>query len=165
MSDTQIVIGVIGGGSQVSKEVAAHAYAAGQAIAENGAWLLSGGMGGVMEEACRGAKHAGGRTLGILPGDSREQANGFVDVPILTGLGHARNVIIARSSMALVALPGSYGTLTEIAFALDFKIPVAGIGAWTFERPDFPADPIRRFEAADKAAAWAVAEARKRLRS
>jgi uncharacterized protein (TIGR00725 family) len=88
-----------------------------------------------MEAACRGAKEAGGITVGVLPGFSREDANPFVDVAIVTGLSHARNAIVARSSDAVVAITGGYGTLTEIGFALQLGIPVIGLDTWKLEAP------------------------------
>ncbi len=84
-----------------------------------------------MEAACRGAKSAGGLTIGILPGDNRHSANPYVDIPIVTGMGYARNVIIARSAQAIIAVDGSYGTLSEIAHALQSGVPVIGLGTWS----------------------------------
>lgn len=85
----------------------------------------------MMEAACRGAKSAGGLTIGVLPGDNRHSANPYVDIPIVTGMGYARNVIIARSAQAVVAVDGSYGTLSEIAHALQSGVPVIGLGTWS----------------------------------
>ena len=83
-----------------------------------------------MEAACRGAKEAGGLTVGILPGNERSEANPYVDVPLVTGLGEARNIIVARSGRAVIAVGGEYGTLSEIAFALKFGVPVVGLDTW-----------------------------------
>jgi len=103
----------------------------GRAIASAGAVLVCGGLGGVMQAAARGAREAGGLTVGILPGPSHRDANPFVDVAIVTDLGHARNAIVVRSSHAVIALPGEYGTLSEVALALKMGIPVVGLEAWT----------------------------------
>ncbi len=91
---------------------------------------MCGGLGGVMEAACRGAKEAGGTTIGILPGTDRAAANRFVDFAIPTGLGEARNALVVRAADALIAVGGAYGTLSEIAFALKAGKPVAGLGTW-----------------------------------
>ena len=103
----------------------------GRGLAEQGVALICGGLGGVMEAACRGARSAGGLTIGILPGDNRHAANSYVDIPIVTGMGYARNVIIARSAQAIIAVDGSYGTLSEIAHALQSGVPVIGLGTWS----------------------------------
>ena len=84
-----------------------------------------------MEAACRGAESAGGLTIGILPGDDRRAANPHVKIPIATGTGYARNAAVVKSSQAVIAVDGSYGTLSEIAFALQSGIPVIGLGTWS----------------------------------
>jgi uncharacterized protein (TIGR00725 family) len=103
----------------------------GRRIAQAGYALICGGLGGVMEAACRGAAEAGGLTIGILPGDTPDTANPHVKIPIATGLGVARNVIIVRSSRVLIAVAGGPGTLSEIAFALQFGIPVVSLESHT----------------------------------
>ncbi len=125
-----IFIGVIGG-SAVPKSVYRLAEEVGREIAISGAVLICGGMQGVMEAACKGANEAGGLTIGILPGDNRKQANRYVQIPIVTGVGYARNVAVARSSQAVIAIDGSYGTLTEIGYALQAGMPVIGLGTWS----------------------------------
>ncbi len=122
-------IGVIGG-AKCTPEVAKLAEGVGRGIAERGGILLCGGLGGVMEAACRGAKSADGFTVGILPGGSAQKANPWVDLPIVTNLGEARNIIIVRSSQVLIALPGEYGTLSELSFALKLGLPVVGLSTW-----------------------------------
>ncbi|RKY75596.1 TIGR00725 family protein [candidate division KSB1 bacterium] len=122
-------IGVIGG-STCSEQIARLAEEVGRGIANANAVLVCGGRGGVMEAACRGAKSAGGMTIGILPGDDREQANVFVDVAIVTGMGVARNALVVKSSQAVIAIDGKYGTLSEIAFCLQLGIPVVGLQTW-----------------------------------
>ncbi len=120
------IIGVIGA-SRPSAEEAALAEAVGRAVGRAGAILLCGGLGGVMEAACRGAKEAGGLTVGILPTEDAADANPFVDVPVATGIGEARNAIVARAPDALVAVGGGYGTLSEIALALKGGKRVVGL--------------------------------------
>jgi uncharacterized protein (TIGR00725 family) len=118
------------GASDASPEQREQAEAAGRRLAELGAVVVTGGRGGVMEAACKGAKEAGGRTVGILPGDDRADANEFVDVAIPTGVGQMRNVLVVRASDAIVAIGGAWGTLSEIAFARGAGKPVFGVGSW-----------------------------------
>lgn len=115
------------GDSSCSKEIYKIAEDTGKLIAEKGWVVITGGLGGVMEAASKGAKEAGGLTVGILPGFSKDEANKYVDIPITTGLSHARNIIIARTADALIAVSGGYGTLSEIAIALKLGKPVIGI--------------------------------------
>jgi len=109
------------------------AEAVGRALGSRGVVLMCGGLGGVMEAACRGAKEAGGTTVGLLPGLDRAAANAHVDLAIPTGLGEARNAMVARSGDALIAVGGGYGTLSEIALALKGGKLVVGIGSWDIE--------------------------------
>ncbi len=129
MEGTKRRIGVIGAGI-CPPEIADIACHVGELIASRGGILYCGGLGGVMEAAARGASEAGGLTVGILPGSKASDANAFITVPVVTGMGHARNVILVRSSEAIIALPGSHGTLSEIALALKMWKPVVGLGAW-----------------------------------
>ncbi|MBM3332159.1 TIGR00725 family protein [candidate division WOR-3 bacterium] len=122
-------IGVIGAG-ECDTELARVAEDVGGRIAAAGAVLVCGGMGGVMEAACRGAKAAGGTTIGILPGPDRADANRYVDVAIATGINEARNLAIIRTADALIAVGGSYGTLSEIGFALKAGKKVVGLRTW-----------------------------------
>jgi hypothetical protein len=124
-----MIISVIGD-SSCDKDIYRIAEEVGKLIAKKGWTLITGGLGGVMEAASKGAQEAGGITIGILPGFSKEDANRYVDIPITTGLSHARNVIIARSADALIAVSGNYGTLSEIAIALKLEKPVIGIKTW-----------------------------------
>jgi uncharacterized protein (TIGR00725 family) len=135
------IIGVIGGSAPTKEEMAA-AKAVGRALAKAGAVLICGGRGGVMEAACRGAKSAKGLTIGILPGIDRSEANPYVDIPIITGIGEARNAIITRTAQVVIAVGGSYGTLSEIAFALSFGTPVVGLGTWEVKREGHARAPI-----------------------
>lgn len=123
-------IGVIGAGV-CDEGTVALAYEVGKGIAQAGYALICGGLGGVMEAACRGASEAGGLTIGILPGDTIAAANPFVKIPIATGLGIARNVIIVRSSRVLIAVSGGPGTLSEIAFALQLQVPVVSLKSFS----------------------------------
>jgi uncharacterized protein (TIGR00725 family) len=124
-----MIISVIGAGS-CSKEIYGIAEEVGKLIAQKGAILITGGLGGVMEGASKGAKEAGGITVGILPGFSKDDANKYIGIPITTGLSHARNIIVARTADALIAVSGEYGTLSEIAIALKLGKPVIGINTW-----------------------------------
>ncbi len=127
-------IGVIGA-STCSAKLNRMAYEVGRLIAESGAVLICGGMGGVMAAACRGAVEAGGMTVGILPGSSARDGNGNLTVPVVTGMGYARNAIVVQSSQVLIAIGGKYGTLSELAFAAQFKIPVVGLSTWKIRAP------------------------------
>jgi uncharacterized protein (TIGR00725 family) len=126
---TMTMIGVIGAGD-CSQEVYEVARKVGTGIARAGCTLVCGGLRGVMEAACRGAHEAGGQTIGILPGPEKADANPYVTVPIATDLGHARNVLIVRTSDILVAISGGYGTLSEISIALKLGKPVIGLQTW-----------------------------------
>jgi uncharacterized protein (TIGR00725 family) len=121
-------IAVVGGGS-CCPEVRAEARRLGRLLAEKGHVVLCGGLGGVMEAVCCGAKEAGGMTVGILPGE-KENANRCVDIAIATGMGHARNVVIVKSADVIIALPGEHGTLSEIALALKMGKPVVSLRSW-----------------------------------
>ena len=123
------VIAVIGGRKE-GKGLLKEAEETGRLIARGGAILVSGGLGGIMEAASRGARSAGGLTVGILPHDHKDAANEFIDVAVATGLGIGRNVIIARTADVLIAIGGAYGTLSEIAFALQLGKLVIGIKSW-----------------------------------
>jgi uncharacterized protein (TIGR00725 family) len=122
-------IGIIGAGI-VDKEIYEIAYQVGKLLAERGAIIYTGGLGGVMEAASRGAYEAGGITVGILPGHKYEDANPYVKIPVLTDMGHARNIILVRSVEIVVAIAGGYGTLSEIAIALKMWKPVIGLKTW-----------------------------------
>ncbi|MGW8272503.1 MAG: TIGR00725 family protein [Thermodesulfovibrionales bacterium] len=130
MSTRKPIIAVVGGRA-APDDCLAIAEEVGRCIARRGAILICGGLEGVMEAASKGAQGEGGITVGVLPQDTRVACNPFIDVPISTGLGVGRNVIIARSADALIAIGGEYGTLSEIAFALQMKKPVIGIKTWS----------------------------------
>ena len=122
------------GGNQCSPQEAQLAEEVGRELARRGAILVCGGLSGVMEAACRGASSEGGITIGILPGESRQAANPYVQIPITTGLGYARNLAVVKSAQAVIAIGGSYGTLSEISHALQSGIPVIGLNTWSLSR-------------------------------
>ena len=129
------VIAVVGAG-QAGPDLEALAERAGRAVAQAGAVLVCGGLGGCMEASCRGAKSAGGLTLGFLPSNDREAANPHVDVAVPTNMGVMRNLLIVLAADAVVAIDGGLGTLSEIAVALQHRKPVFGVSTWTV-------DPVR----------------------
>ena len=127
------LIAVIGGGEPSADEIRL-AEEVGRELARHGAAIICGGLSGVMEAACRGAGSEGGLTIGILPGDRAEAANPHVQIPIVTGVGYARNMAVVKSARAVIAVGGSYGTLSEIAYALQSGIPVIGLRTWSIAR-------------------------------
>ena len=133
MINKQKFVAVIGG-NQCSPDGKCVAEEVGRELAKRGAILVCGGLGGVMEASCRGAYSAGGMTIGILPGDSRQAANPYVQIPIVTDIGYARNIIVVKSSQAVIAIDGNYGTLTEISYALQNGIPVIGLNTWALAK-------------------------------
>lgn len=137
--EARTVIGVCGSGAELDPATATTAYEVGRGLAEAGAVVVTGGRGGVMAEASRGAVEAGGTTVGLLPGD-RDEANAWVQVPLATGLGLHRNSVLVRSVQGIVAVDGAYGTLSEVAAALNFGRPVVAVGSWTLVRPDGTGD-------------------------
>ena len=129
MIKAKFLVSVIGG-HESDGRTCELAEKVGQIIAEEGAVVVTGGLGGIMEAASRGAKQAGGQTVGILPGETKEDANAFCDIVITTGMGYSRNTLVAGSADILVAFSGKYGTLSEIGFALNAKKPVYGFSTW-----------------------------------
>ncbi len=123
-------IGVIGAGN-ASPEEYEEARTVGNLIAENHETLVCGGLSGVMEAACKGAHKKGGLTIGIVPDTGN--GNRYLDIVIRTGIGHARNTLVAQSSDAVIAIGGGYGTLSEIAIALKTGHPVFGLKTWEIE--------------------------------
>jgi uncharacterized protein (TIGR00725 family) len=132
-------VGVVGSG-EADHSLERTAQEVGRLVAEAGAVLVCGGRGGVMAAACRGAVSAGGLTVGILPGLDRRAANQWVTVALPTGLGELRNGLVVRASDVLVAVGGGYGTLSEVALALQAGVPVVAIGSWKLVPPDGRAD-------------------------
>jgi uncharacterized protein (TIGR00725 family) len=133
MREQKRFIAVIGGSDPTSEE-ARLAEEVGRELARRGVVLVCGGLGGIMEAACKGASAENGLTIGILPGGSRQTANPYVQVPIVTSLGEARNVIVVKSAGAVIAIGGAYGTLSEIGHALRNGIPVVGLNTWLLSR-------------------------------
>ncbi len=125
-------VAVVGPGEASAEEIAT-AEAVGRALAEKQATLICGGLGGVMEAACRGAAQNGGVTIGILPGQDRAAANEWVKVALATGLGELRNGLIVRAADAVIAVGGAYGTLSEVALALRTGVPVFGLDTWEID--------------------------------
>jgi uncharacterized protein (TIGR00725 family) len=156
-----IYVAVIGSAT-CSQEVAALAEAVGREIARAGAILICGGRGGVMAAACRGAKAQGGTTVGILPGLDRGEANPYVDIPIVTGLGEARNALVVRTADAVVAVSGGFGTLSEIGLALKMGRPVVGLGTWELYQGGQRTDAMVLSETPDQAVQLALRLARER---
>jgi uncharacterized protein (TIGR00725 family) len=148
-------VAVIGSGDATEEETAL-AVRVGAAVATSGAVLVCGGLGGVMEAACRGAQEAGGTTVGILPGHDRASANNFVDIAIATGLGEMRNAVVVGCADAVVAVGGEYGTLSEIAFALRTGKPVVGIGTWELKRLGIAVEGVRHAEDPEEAVRLAL---------
>jgi uncharacterized protein (TIGR00725 family) len=155
----RLLIAVVGG-SQCSREEAEWAATVGRLVAERGAVLLCGGLGGVMEAAARGAKEGGGLTLGILPGGDAEDANPYIDVALATGMGEMRNALIVRAAHAVIAIGGGWGTLSEIALAQRIDTPVVGL------HDAFPsAIEIPRVATPQAAVQWALERAARRKAS
>ena len=118
------------GGENCSPEIYEMAEEVGRRVARMGATLITGGRGGVMEAAAKGAKEEGGVTIGILPGEDREEGNPYLDYIIVTGIGYARNAMVAMNGDIVIAVDGHYGTLSEIAYALEFGKRVYGLMTW-----------------------------------
>lgn len=156
-----MIIAVIGNSSYSSEE-AKLAETVGELLAQRGAIIVCGGLGGVMEAVCRGAKSKGGLTVGILPGQDAATANPWVDIPVVTSLGEARNVVVAKSAQAVIAIGGGYGTLSEIAYALKSNIPVIGLNTWSLSRNGQEDDSIIRVQSAAEAVDKAISLAKKR---
>ncbi len=126
------------GGEKANEEERMLARKCGRLIAEKGGILVCGGLGGVMEAASYGAKEAGGLVVGILPGNSSEMANPYVDIPVVTNMGVARNAIIVLSSSGVIAIGGESGTLSEVAFSIKMGVPVVILHNWSELRTRFP---------------------------
>src|SRR5215217_9232700 len=129
-------VAVVGPGTDATEAQCALAEDVGARLAEAGAIVVTGGLGGVMEAACRGARSRRGTTLGIPPGEDREAANGWVEIAVATGLGELRNGLVVRACDALVAIGGGHGTLSEVGFALKLGRAVIGLGTWAVHGVD-----------------------------
>ena len=150
------IIAIIGAG-KCSKKLREMAADVGRHIAENGGVVVCGGLGGVMEGAARGAKEAGGTVIGIIPSDNKNDANEFIDYVIPTGFGEGRNVVIVRTADAIIALPGKYGTLSEMALALHAGKPLVSVSAWKL------GDEVKQVDDPIEAAKLALELARKTI--
>ena len=133
-------VAVVGAGDAGAEQRAA-AEEVGRLLAEAGAVVVTGGRGGVMEAASKGASQAGGLTIGILPGSDRREANEYVRAVVPTGMGEARNALVVRAADALVAVGGEWGTLSEIALARKAGKPVVGVGSWELDGVEQAASP------------------------
>jgi uncharacterized protein (TIGR00725 family) len=145
----KIHIGVIGAGV-CSQDIYSLARELGHLIGSKEWILICGGLGGVMEGAAEGCYREGGMTVGILPGNEKESANRYIQLPIATGLGEGRNLLVVRASDVIVAVAGGYGTLSEIGLALKIGKPVVGLKTW------FNIDGIDYAETAEQAIAIVV---------
>ncbi len=128
----KITVSVIGG-HDTDGGVEKLAYEVGKTIAEVGAVLVCGGLDGVMKAASRGAKEAGGLTIGLLPGKDKKDANPYIDIALPTTIGYARNAMVACSAHVIIALSGSHGTCSEICYGLVYKRPVIDLGGWNMK--------------------------------
>lgn len=126
-----VYVAVIGPGTAATEEEVKTAYEVGKALAQNGHVVLTGGLGGVMAAACRGAQEAGGITVGLLPGENRDAGNPFLTVALATGLGELRNGMLIRVADVVICVGSSWGTLSEIALAVRTGVPVVIVGDWT----------------------------------
>ncbi len=160
---TAVMISVIGGEAAGPRALET-AEEVGRELARRGVTLVCGGRGGVMEAACRGARSEGGHTIGIMPGRSPREtpANQWVEFPIYSGIGYARNSMVVLSGNAVIAIDGSYGTLSEIAFALIHSVPLVGLDTWDFAYHGHDNNKIIRASTAVEAVETAIALARER---
>jgi uncharacterized protein (TIGR00725 family) len=142
------------GPSLATEEETAWAEEVGRRLAEAGAILVCGGLGGVMDAAARGARQAGGIAVGILPGDSRTGASRHLTVAVPSGMGEARNALVVRAADAVIAIDGEFGTLSEIALALKMGKPVVGLATWDLSRGG--EDPVTQTETPEQAVALAL---------
>jgi uncharacterized protein (TIGR00725 family) len=149
-------VAVCGPDDPADDEVKVLAEEVGRLLGRSGAALLCGGLGGVMEAACRGASAEGGMTIGILPGLDRQSANRYLTLSIPTGLGEMRNALLVRSADALIAVAGEFGTLSEIAFALKTGVPVVGLQTWELAKRGRPVDAFVRADTPEEAVREAV---------
>jgi uncharacterized protein (TIGR00725 family) len=140
-------VAVVGPGAASAREEQT-AEAVGRGLAQAGVIVLTGGLGGVMAAACRGAKSAGGVTVGLLPGAERSAANDWVTIAIATGLGELRNGLLVRAADVVIAIGGAFGTLSEVALALKTGVPVVGIGTWAIDGIREAEDSARALELA-----------------
>jgi uncharacterized protein (TIGR00725 family) len=156
----RVYVAVIGAG-QPDPRTDQAAEEVGRLLAERGAALVCGGLGGVMEAACRGAREAGGLTIGLLPGPDRRGANPHLEVSLPTGMGELRNGLVARAADAVIAIGGEFGTLSEIGFALKLGRPVVGLESWELGKDGSPVDGVEVVDGPTQAVERALARARR----
>jgi len=158
-----MIIAVIGG-EDASPDVERVAEQVGRLLARRGCTVVCGGGSGVMEGVCRGARAEGGHTIGIMPGHNAHASppNEYVEFPIYTGMGFARNSSVVLSGQAAIAIDGAYGTLTEIAYALIHEVPIVGLDTWHFSYPGHDAERLIRAENPQDAVDKAIMAAQKR---
>ncbi len=154
-----MMISVVGG-DRASEAALVLAEDVGRELADRGCSVVCGGRGGVMEAVCRGARSRGGHTIGILPTMDRSGMNPYVEFPVVTGIGYARNAIVVLSGEAIIAVEGSYGTLSETALALAYHKPVIALGSWKFDREGHEPPPVIRATSARDAVEKAIAAAK-----
>ncbi|MFQ5878869.1 MAG: TIGR00725 family protein [Dehalococcoidia bacterium] len=160
-----MMVSVIGGENS-PPAACEQAEAVGRELARRGCAVVCGGGSGVMEAVCRGARAQGGHTIGILPGlpgEEESRANDYVEFPIYTGIGYARNVMVVLSGQAVIAIDGAYGTLSEIAYALIYDVPIVGLDTWDFAYHGHDAERIIRVHSPVEAVEKAMAAAKARM--
>ena len=155
MSEWTPYVAVIGSGV-ADADLARDAEAIGRALGEGGAVIVCGGLGGVMEAACRGARSAGATSVGLLPGPDRSAANDFVTVAVATGIGELRNGLVVSGADVVLAVGGEFGTLSEIGLALRLGKPVVGLRTWELARDGVADERIVRAETPEQAARLAL---------
>ena len=158
-----MIISVIGG-EEAPADALRLAEEVGRELGERGVTVCCGGGGGIMETACRGARSAGGHTIGILPGRDASQSppNPWVEFPVFTGIGYARNSSVVLTGEAVIAVDGSYGTLSEIAFAMIHGVPLVGLDTWDFAYHGHDAEKIVRAANPQEAVEMAIEMAKRR---
>jgi hypothetical protein len=158
-----MIIAVIGG-EDAPPDVERLAEEVGRELARRGCTVVCGGGSGVMEGVCRGARSAGGHTIGIMPGHNAHESppNAYVEFPVYSGMGFARNSMVVLSGQAVIAIDGAYGTLTEIAYALIHEVPIVGLDTWHFSYPGHDAERLIRAESPQDAVEKAIMAAQKR---
>ena len=158
-----MIISVIGG-EEPLEDTLRMAEEVGRELGKRGITVCCGGGGGVMEAVCRGARSAGGHTIGIMPGRDASQSppNPWVEFPVFTGIGYARNSSVVLTGEAVIAVGGSYGTLSEIAFAMIHDVPLVGLDTWDFDYRGHDAEKIVRVTTAQEAVEKAIEMAKQR---
>ena len=161
MAQRPIFIAVIGAGNEAPESALNAAEEVGRLLAVRGATVVCGGLNGVMEAVSRGARQAGGRTIGVLPGDDHEAANEWIDIPIPTGLGYAKNAVVVKTGDAVIAIAGAFGTLSEIGHSIADGKTVVGLNTWELSRDGAPDASIIRAESPAAAVEIAISAANK----